>query len=227
MKRMLRMIRRGCRALCGASCHTIDQRINGTGNTVQLANPESKNVKIAITGDNNRVTVEPDCVLKNVSISIQGNGHVCHIGKGCIFEEYAELCMEDQDGRIEIGDRSYFGGVKLSTAEPGSSIRIGQACLFAYDIDVRCSDAHSILDASTGKRINPARDVNIADHVWVAARCIILKGVSIATHSVVAAGSVVTKSFEDDGVVIAGNPGRVVRENITWDAKRIIARDSP
>ncbi|HON93628.1 MAG TPA: acyltransferase [Sedimentisphaerales bacterium] len=51
----------------------------------------------------------------------------------------------------------------------------------------------------------------IGDGVWIGGGAIVLSGVSIGPHSVVGAGSVVTKSFPE-GVVIAGNPARVIRE---------------
>lgn len=227
MPSLIQCLLKGIRNCCRPNSATLSQTIRGEANQVELHDPEVINVSITISGNRNRLVVEPDCVLKNVTITITGDGHVCRIGRGCIFEHGADLCMEDRDGHVEIGEQCYFQEIRLATAEPGSSIQIGKDCLFAYDIDIRCSDAHSILDGDSGRRINPAQDVRIAEHVWVAAHCIILKGVSIATNSVVAAGSVVTKSFEDDGIVIAGNPARVIKQNITWDAKRIYDRDSP
>ena len=41
---------------------------------------------------------------------------------------------------------------------------------------------------------------------------VILPGVTLGDHTVVGAGSVVTKSFEQGYCVIAGNPARIIRE---------------
>ena len=40
---------------------------------------------------------------------------------------------------------------------------------------------------------------------------VILPGVSLGDHTIVGAGSVVTKSFQEGNCVIAGNPAKVIR----------------
>lgn len=42
--------------------------------------------------------------------------------------------------------------------------------------------------------------------------CIILPGVELGEHTIVAAGAVVTKSFSDGNQVLAGNPARVIKK---------------
>jgi Acetyltransferase (isoleucine patch superfamily) len=42
--------------------------------------------------------------------------------------------------------------------------------------------------------------------------CIILPGVTLGEHTVVAAGSVVTKSFPEGDQVLAGNPAKVIKK---------------
>ncbi|MGL2988127.1 acyltransferase [Flavobacterium sp. RSSA_27] len=46
---------------------------------------------------------------------------------------------------------------------------------------------------------------------WIGANAIILPGVTIGRNSVVGAGSIVTKSVPE-GVVVAGNPARIIKE---------------
>ena len=53
--------------------------------------------------------------------------------------------------------------------------------------------------------------VHIGRNCWIGAGAVILPGVTIGDHSVIGAGSVVTKDIPA-GVVAVGNPCRVLRE---------------
>lgn len=53
--------------------------------------------------------------------------------------------------------------------------------------------------------------VKIEDNVWVGAGAIILPGVTIGHHSVIAAGSIITKDVPP-GSLYAGNPGRLIKK---------------
>lgn len=55
------------------------------------------------------------------------------------------------------------------------------------------------------------KPVNLGDDLWVGGGAIICPGVTLGNNVIVAAGSVVTKSFGDN-VVVGGNPARVIRE---------------
>ena len=52
--------------------------------------------------------------------------------------------------------------------------------------------------------------VSIGDDVWIGQRVTILPGVNIDSHSIIGAGSVVTKDI-DAYSIVAGNPARLIR----------------
>jgi maltose O-acetyltransferase len=64
--------------------------------------------------------------------------------------------------------------------------------------------------------INPqkgpdCRPVEIADDVWIGQRAIIMPGLKIGSHTVIGAGSIVTKDVPE-GAVVAGIPARIINE---------------
>lgn len=66
-----------------------------------------------------------------------------------------------------------------------------------------------------------AKSITIEDNVWITMNCIILAGVTIGKNSVVAAGSVVTKS-QPPNSLIAGNPAKVVKQIEKTNINKIV-----
>ena len=54
-------------------------------------------------------------------------------------------------------------------------------------------------------------EIEIGDNCWLAANVVILPGVKLGNHVVVAAGAVVTKSFPDD-CLIGGVPAKLIKK---------------
>ncbi|MCR9226404.1 MAG: acyltransferase [Flavobacteriaceae bacterium] len=58
-----------------------------------------------------------------------------------------------------------------------------------------------------------AEPIIIGDNCWFGANVIILPGVKIGNNCIVGAGSIITKSFTEDNLIIAGNPGKIIQKN--------------
>jgi acetyltransferase-like isoleucine patch superfamily enzyme len=193
--------------------------IRGQGNFLQADGAALVRVELDIVGDDNKIVVGEGSYLSNLKVRMRGSGHRLVFGKNCRVSRGGVFWFEDEDGHLEIGADTTMVEAHIVVDEPGSKVVIGEGCMFANDIEIRTSDSHAILDAKTGERINPARDIVIGDHGWIAAHTILLKGVEIGHDSIVAAGAVVTKSCAP-GVILAGNPAAVIKEGITWRRER-------
>ena len=198
----------------------VRKRIRGRGNTIRHAGAFLKNVTFDIDGNDNQVHIAPGAVLRNVTFYLRGDRHRLSLAAGCGIHRRGLIWLEDCDGRLEIGAGTTIEEAHLAVTEPGRSITIGSDCMLAYDIDIRTGDSHPLFDAASGERLNPAQDVVIGDRVWIAAHTSILKGVRLAHDSVVATGAVVVKPSDQPGVVLGGNPAKVVREGVTWSRSR-------
>jgi acetyltransferase-like isoleucine patch superfamily enzyme len=194
--------------------------IRGTDNTISYNEAILSSTTFDINGNGNKIEIKEDCILRNVTFDIRGSGHRVVINRGCRFKQGGSIRFEDSNGFLLIGEKSTFEDVHLAITEPNSKIIIGQDCMFASDIDIRTGDSHSIISQENNQRLNYAEDINIGNHVWVAANCILLKGSTIPDDSVVATGSVVTKKFDTKGIIIGGNPAKQIKDRITWSKKR-------
>ena len=56
------------------------------------------------------------------------------------------------------------------------------------------------------------KDIIIGKNCWIGMNSVILPGVKLANHVIVGAGSIVTKSFDEENIVIVGNPARKIKK---------------
>lgn len=141
------------------------------------------------------------------------------IGEGVILRKGESHIFND--AYFEIGKNVTLNDNSLLCACVGTSLIIGDDCMFSFDIQLWSNDGHVIFDVCTGENINSTEQINqdrkiiIGNHVWVGARSIILYNTEIGDGSIVGAGSLV-KSKIPNNCIVAGNPAKVVRKNIAW-----------
>jgi len=91
-----------------------------------------------------------------------------------------------------------------------NSVTIGEDVAIAEEVMIRDSDNHEV-----SGRPHPSAPIVIEDHVWIGMRCTILKGVTIGSGSIIAAGSVVTRDVPPTSLA-AGVPATVRRSGVDW-----------
>ena len=110
---------------------------------------------------------------------------------------------------ILIGDNV---GVSGSTISARLKIVIGNNVLLGSGVLISDNDAHPLLPEERHLPDSTVlAPVMIEDDVFIGARAIILKGVTLGTGSVVGAGSVVSRDVPAR-TVVAGNPAREVKK---------------
>ncbi len=66
-------------------------------------------------------------------------------------------------------------------------------------------------DPQNYRRYLPTDPIVIGDNCWLGTNAVILPGVRLGNHVIVAAGAVVTKSFPEDDILLAGAPARIIK----------------
>jgi acetyltransferase-like isoleucine patch superfamily enzyme len=136
---------------------------------------------------------------------VHGGGDV-HLGRLALRGSIAPVEIGAlSGGSLRVGDRVFVNqGASLVAAlsiEIGDDARIGD---FAAVYD---SDYHPVEQGAEVRRA----PVRIGANAWLGRSAIVLPGVTVGEHAVVAAGAVVTRDVAPR-TLVAGNPAKVVRE---------------
>jgi acetyltransferase-like isoleucine patch superfamily enzyme len=133
------------------------------------------------------------------------------LGAFSVIEDFTTI--NNAVGDLIIGSHSRIG---LGNTVIGP-VTIGDRVHVAQNVVITGLN-HNFQDVSTSidRQGVATKEITIADDVWIGANAVILPGVSIGQHSVIAAGSVVTRSVPPYSVC-AGNPAHIVKQ---YDAVR-------
>ena len=120
-------------------------------------------------------------------------------------------------GKVEIGSntRIGLGSVLIGPVRIGDYVRLAQNVVIS-GLNHNYQDVTKPISAQ-GVETKP---VEVGDETWIGANSVILAGVSIGKHCVVAAGSVVTKNIPSFSVSV-GNPAKIIKkynaDSATWE----------
>lgn len=173
-------------------------------------------MRINVQGDNNTIKIHLPLKPRRSFIDIGNNNAYVELGpaKGN-FNVHIGIKAGDEQ-RCVIGKDTTIGSAFIALTEK-SQCFIGEDCMLSDMIQIYAADGHSILDAETGEVLNRAdTPLIIGNHAWIGNSARLTKNAHIYDNSIVACGAVACKDYKESGVVIAGNPGQIVKKGITW-----------
>lgn len=115
------------------------------------------------------------------------------------------------EGRLEIDEGSYIGGLSTIQLNKDQKVIIGKGCSISHN--VRMYTSSLIPDYDFKDKINaPIKkgDIVIGDYVWIGANVFINPGINIGENSVIGANSVVTKDIAPYSIY-GGVPAKLIR----------------
>ena len=113
---------------------------------------------------------------------------------------------------IEIGNDVGISGSTINSTLKvciGNNVLIGSGCLIT-DSDSHPTNPQERLKNCNNPEETISAPIHIQNNVFIGARTIILKGVTIGENSVIGAGSVVVKNIPAN-CIAAGNPAKVIK----------------
>lgn len=133
------------------------------------------------------------------------------LGRRSVIESFC--CINNAVGDVIIGHDTRIGlhNTVIGPVSIGSNVNLAQGVVVTA-LNHCFSDTSLRIDQQGIE----TKAIDIADDVWIGANAVILPGVSIGRHAVIAAGAVVTHDVPACSVV-AGSPARVIREMTTQD----------
>lgn len=122
---------------------------------------------------------------------------VCSSSNLITYPDRIKFDMEDLNNFMTTG--CYF--------QSNGTIEIGKGTYIAPNVGL-ITQNHDINNLDERAESFP---IKIGKKCWIGMNVVILPGVTLGDNTVVGAGSVVTKSFKEGNVVIAGNPAQILR----------------
>lgn len=128
------------------------------------------------------------------------------LGDYSVIESFS--CINNAVGDVIIGDHTRIGlhNTIIGPVTIGNQVNLAQG-ITVTALNHNFDDSEKRIDEQGISTI----PVTIGDDVWIGANAVILPGVKIGHHSVVAAGSVVTKDVPDHSLV-AGVPAKIIKQ---------------
>ena len=207
----------------------VGYRINGFNNKIIIVengierelkkHEKIKGLDIVINGNNNFIKINCNNFLAS-SIKLKSSGTKIFIDKtDRLYGLNISTCCGNNQV-LKWGEGSNTWGTNIYLNEENASCTVGKNCMFSGSINIWPTDGHAIMDINSGKVINLGeKGVIIGDNCWIGQNAHFTKNSIIKNGTIVGAHSVVTKEFHLENIIIAGNPAKIIKENVTWARK--------
>lgn len=174
-----------------------------------------KNVKIKIVGEG-RLYIGPKTIIKKSVIEVIGDNSVVKIEGGSTNIKNSFFTASKPFGIINIASGFTSEGCSIQAHEE-KTISIGRDCMFSSGIILSTTDYHTIISLQTGLRVNNAKEIKLADHIWIGRNVTILKGSIIANDTIIGTGSIVNGNLSTSNAIYAGVPAKIIKHGVNWN----------
>ena len=175
-------------------------------------------LKIHINGNNNIIKIPACFGVKKSFLDINSDNLYLEIEPTIWFHNVWLRTYSGKNQQIHILHDTSFEQAQITVADEGR-LYIGNDCMFSSGINIWAVDGHSIIDKNKNcTNYNSGHCLEIGNHIWVGENARITKNARRPHNSIIAASAVACRDYytPEGGVIIAGNPGVVVKKDINW-----------
>lgn len=144
-------------------------------------------------------------------LEINGTIHLDGLGKYS-FGHGSKLCV-GANAHLYVGEQ--FSNSAEMTIICMQEIHIGHHVTTSWNTLLMDTDFHATRNTLTGEKYPFHSPIFIGNNVWICTRAVVLKGSEIPNGCIVGANALITKKFDVENVIIAGNPASIKKEHIT------------
>lgn len=179
--------------------HGLDINIVGNNNIIKVACNKFENSKLKILANNTRIEFE-----KNTRLIQSLSVNVC-----CGNNQY-----------LRWGENTSVYDASIFLHEENAGLIVGKECMFSAGIVIWATDGHAIIENSNRDVLNSIKTpVIIGDNCWIGHGVYLLKNTKLSNGTIVGSRSVVTRGYDENDIVLAGNPAKIVKKNVSWNRK--------
>ncbi|MFI2562543.1 acyltransferase [Paenarthrobacter sp. NPDC018779] len=198
---------------------------DGSGNSIECSRPIETGIAVTFRGRNNRIIVAEGARIAKLQAVFDCDNGTLIIGPSN-KSPFSMNVRIGQDATVRTGADLTTTSVAVVSAVEGAAVTFGDDVMIASSNQFRTDDGHPIFDVATGRRVNPARDVVIGNHVWFGGQAVALGGARVGDGSVIGFRSVVTGTIPNN-VIAVGSPARVVRRDVAWERPHLSFTSPP
>ncbi|HDM8128354.1 TPA: hypothetical protein P0E14_003181 [Vibrio harveyi] len=129
------------------------------------------------------------------------------------YAHYTSRVISEENLHLEGSGKGTYSSMVASGAcyiQAGNGVYIGEGTIWAPNVAI--ISANHDLDKDN-KEWKYSDSVRIGKNCWIGTKAIILPGVNIGNGCTIAAGAVVTKTFEGDNLTLAGVPAKIIKKD--------------
>lgn len=176
-------------------------------------NPQINNSKIIFKGKGNVLYCENKVNIVGSTITFKGNNSVIYLSS--TNSNYTMYVQISHNSLLYFGkDNNIVPRININ-AQEHKNVIIGDDGTISSNVAIRTTDAHSIYNTDTKKRMNHSGSVYIGDHVFLGHNAYIEKGVTIGSGAIIENNAHVNSNvILPSNSLFGGNPIKALQNDV-------------